>query len=137
MRFITIRRSARFYHFRKPFISIPKTDRLFKVLAYIRIRIIITYLVSRLYNKVIYLKTSVMMLEWYKFINDDENWVCQSISENNRNSFAFRLPCFPLKFSRSTALNCSKRFTNFTNYILFQSSQKKAQNRIVFDNPER
>lgn len=94
--FITIRRSARFYHFRKPFISIPKTDRLFKVIAYIRIRIIITYLVSRLYNKVIYLKTSVMMLEWYKFINDDENWVCQSISENNRNSSAF-LWSFPAR----------------------------------------
>ena len=39
-----------------------------------------------------------MMLEWYKFIKDDENdenWVCQSISENNRNSFAF-FEVFPL-----------------------------------------
>ena len=69
------------------------------------------------------------MLEWYKFIDDDENWVCQSISENNRNSFP-SFEVFPLD---SPQVQLLKKINVHTLSVFTE----KAQNIIVFDNPER
>jgi hypothetical protein len=62
-----------------------------------------------------------MMLEWYKFIDDDENWVCQSISENNRNSFP-SFEVFPLD---SPQVQLLKKINLHTLSVFTEKSSKQ------------
>ena len=62
-----------------------------------------------------------MMLEWYKFIDDDENWVCQSISENNRNIFP-SFEVFPLD---SPQVQLLKKINLHTLSVFTEKSSKQ------------